>query len=141
MRLQTSNYHATCGGSGRRSHSSRLNLFDTFSYKSYLVLARNLGEFWPRRDRPTPPDIRGFIDKLAREHYGSDWSRDTGVVRRSGYKQLRPKTAPIDGKLRSDPDVSFFEAANPGHRKGGMLVCLAPLTALNLFSAIKRARR
>lgn len=115
--------------------------FDTFSYKSYLVLARNLGEFWPRRDRPTPPDIRGFIDKLASEHYGSDWSRDTGVVRRSGYKQLRPETAPIDRKLRSDPDVSFFEAANPGHREGDMLVCLAPLTALNLFSAIKRARR
>jgi len=25
---------------------------DTFSYKSYLLLARNLAEYWPRRDRP-----------------------------------------------------------------------------------------
>ena len=27
---------------------------DTFSYKSYLLLVRNLAEYWPRRDRPTP---------------------------------------------------------------------------------------
>src|SRR6266498_3794147 len=27
--------------------------FDTFSYRSYLLLPRNLAEYWPRRDRPT----------------------------------------------------------------------------------------
>jgi len=27
--------------------------FDTFSLKSYLLLSRNLAEYWPRRDRPT----------------------------------------------------------------------------------------
>jgi hypothetical protein len=115
-------------------------LFDTFSYKSYLLLARNLGEYWPRRDRVTPADTAEFIDRLATERYGADWNRATGVVRRSGYKQLRAHTAPVDEKLRSDPDVSFFEAANPGHREGDMLVCLAPLTARSLFRAIKRAR-
>jgi hypothetical protein len=125
----------------RRPLAEAYWFFDTFSYKSYLILARNLGEFWPRRDRATPPDTLAFIDELASEQYGSDWSCDTGIVRRSGYKRLWPQTAPIDGKLRSDPDVSFFEAANPGHREGDMLVCLAPLTVRNLFSAIKRAAR
>ena len=125
----------------RRPFAPAYWFFDTFSYKSYLILARNLGEFWPRRARATPPNTAAFIDKLASEQYGADWNRDTGLVRRSGYKQLRPETAPIDAKLRSDPDVSFFEAANPGHREGDMLVCLAPLTARNLFGAIRRARR
>ena len=115
--------------------------FDTFSYKSYLLLARNLKEFWPRRERPPPPQTAALIDKLATERYAADWNRATGVVRRSGYKQLRAHTAPIEGKLRSDPDVSFFEAANPGHRDGDMLVCLAPLTAGNLLGAIMRSRR
>src|SRR6185437_6067715 len=87
-------------------------LFDTFSYKSYLLMARNLREFWPRRDRVTPADTAAFIDMLATDRYGADWNRATGVVRRSGYKQLRPHTALVEGKLRSDPDVSFFEAAN-----------------------------
>jgi hypothetical protein len=125
----------------RRPFAPAYWFFDTFSYKSYLILARNLGEFWPRRDRAAPSDTAAFMDRLAREQYGADWNRDRGVVRRSGYKQLRPETAPIDAKLRSDPDVSFFEAANPSHREGDMLVCLAPLTARNLFGAIRRARR
>ena len=34
---------------------------DTFSYKSYLLLARNLAEYWPRRDRPTPAAIRRVV--------------------------------------------------------------------------------
>ncbi|HEU5442290.1 MAG TPA: hypothetical protein VFU61_00600 [Steroidobacteraceae bacterium] len=116
-------------------------LFDTFSYKSYLVLARNLREFWPRRDRAVPPDTLAFIHRLASDRYGPDWNRETGIVRRSGDKRLRPATAPIDGALLSDPDIRFFEAANPGHREGDMLVCLAPLTAGNLIGAIKRRWR
>jgi hypothetical protein len=115
--------------------------FGTYSYKSYLILARNFREFWPRCDRVTPPGMAAFIDSLASARFGSDWIRATGIVRRSGYKQLRPETAPIEHKLRSDPDVSYFEAANPRHGQGDMLVCLGPLTVRNLFSAVKRARR
>ncbi|MGH8181431.1 MAG: hypothetical protein ACRETR_10695 [Steroidobacteraceae bacterium] len=122
----------------RRPWATAYWFFDTFSYKSYLVLARNLREFWPRRDRATPPDVLAFIDELASKRYGADWNRETGVVRRSGYKRLLPGTAPVDGTISSDPDVSFFEAANPGHREGDMLVCLAPLTARNLLAAIGR---
>jgi hypothetical protein len=124
----------------RRPFAKAYWFFDTFSYKSYLIPARNLREFWPRRDRPTPSDSKAFVDRLATDRYGADWNRETGVVRRSGYKQLLPDAAPLDHKVRADPDVRFFEAANPGHREGDMLVCLAPLTARNLFGAIKRAR-
>lgn len=125
----------------RRPLATAYCFFDSYSYKSYLLLARNFGEFWPRRDRVTPSDTAAFIDRLASARYGSAWNRDTGVVRGSGYEQLRPTTAPIDGNLRSDADVRFFEAANPGHREGDMLVCLAPLTPRNLFRAITRAWR
>jgi hypothetical protein len=123
----------------RRPLAAAYWFFDTFSYKSYLVLARNLREFWPRRDGATPPDTLAFIDELASRRYGPDWNRESGVVRRSGYKRLRSTTAPIDRALSSDPDVNFFEAANPGHREGDMLVCLAPLTVRNLLGAIRRA--
>lgn len=122
----------------RRPLAAAYWFFDTFSYKSYLVLARNLREFWPRRERAPPADTQAFIDELAKDRYGPDWNANTGVVRRSGDKRLRPATAPIDGALSYDPDVNFFEAANPGHREGDMLVCLAPLTAGNLLGAIRR---
>lgn len=113
--------------------------FDTFSYKSYLLSPRNLAEFWPRRDVPTPPDVAQLIDMLARRRYGDAWSPATGVVRRTGHKRLRPTTAPIDELHLSDPDVRFFEAANPGHRDGDMLVCLVPLSVSQLLWAVWRA--
>jgi len=124
----------------RRPFAKAYWFFDTFSYKSYLIPARNFREFWPRRERPASPDVAAFVDLLAHQRYGEDWNRETGVVRRSGYKQLLPATAPIDETARSDPAVRFFEVSNPGHREGDMLVCLAPLTLVNLFSAIKRNR-
>jgi hypothetical protein len=125
----------------RRPFAPTYWLFDTYSYKSYLVLARNLGEFWPRRTRATPADTAAFIDSLASKRYGESWNRDTGIVRSSGHKQLRAQTAPIDEKARVDPDIRFFDDANPGHRAGDMLVCLAPLTAQNLLGAIRRSLR
>ncbi len=115
--------------------------FDTFSYKSYLLLPRNLREFWPRREHPTPPEVARFIHHLAQPRYGGDWNQATGVVNSSGKKRLLPTTAPLDVATLADPDVRFFDTANPGHRDGDMLVCIAPLTAGNLLGAALRIFR
>jgi hypothetical protein len=123
----------------RRPWQRAFWFFDTFSYKSYLILPRNLAEFWPRAGRQTPLEAVRFIDFLAARRYGVAWSPDTGVVRRSGQKRLRSATAPIDQKQRTDPDVRFFERINPGHAEGDMLVCLVPLSARNLAGAVVRA--
>jgi hypothetical protein len=113
--------------------------FDTFSYKSYVLLPHNLTEFWPRRERATPSAVARFIDFLARRRYGDAWSSATGVVTRSGDKRLRPNTAPIESPHLSDPDVAFFETSNPRHRDGDMLVCLVPLSARNLLRPVLKA--
>jgi hypothetical protein len=115
--------------------------FDTFSYKSYLILPRNLAQFWPRRGVATPESVAQFIDHLARRRYGADWSAETGVVRRSGEKRLQATAAPLDSKALSDPDIRFFDTVNPGHRDGDMLVCLAPLSFRNMMGAIARRFR
>ncbi|MGH7618635.1 MAG: hypothetical protein ACREPM_15555 [Gemmatimonadaceae bacterium] len=113
--------------------------FDTFSYKSYMLLPHYFGEFWPRRDRSTPLATRRFIDELARRRYGASWIAERGIVERSGHKRLRPTTAPVGETMLRDPDIAFFEHANPGHRDGDMLVCLAPLTPRNVAGALWRA--
>jgi hypothetical protein len=115
--------------------------FDTFSYQSYRILPRNLSEFWPRRDQVTPAPVARFVDHLARRRYGDNWSPATGVVRGLGQKRLLPSTAPPDLPALVDPDARFFESANPGHRDGDMLVCLAPLSMRNLSGAIGKAAR
>lgn len=116
-------------------------LFDTFSYKSYMILPRNLVEFWPRRDISAPPKTERFIDFLAQARYGDDWSRESGVVRRSGKKRLRPETAPVDELQLANADIRFYDTKNPGHRDGDMLVCLVPLNGRNFRGVAARRLR
>jgi hypothetical protein len=118
--------------------------FDTFSYKSYLLLSRNFRQFWPRFDRETPEWERALMDRLSARTYGPAWRPAQGIVSRSGHKRLRPETAPLQPALAERPDVDFFARTNPGHAEGDMLVCLCPLTLVNWLSvairALKRSR-
>jgi hypothetical protein len=113
--------------------------FDTFSYKSYLLLPRNFREFWPRHDRATPAWEHALLNHLAIRTYGVAWQPDRGVVTRSGRKRLRPEVAPLEAKLVGGADVEYFDRANPGHAEGDMLVCLCPLSAANWLSVGVRA--
>jgi hypothetical protein len=113
--------------------------FDTFSYKSYLLLPKNFREFWPRFDQPTPASVAALIDHLARQVYGADWQPSVGRVAASGKKRLREDAAPLTAAVARMPEVEFFARANPQHGAGEMLVCLCPLSAKNWWSAATRA--
>ncbi|HEY6124422.1 MAG TPA: hypothetical protein VIV63_07205, partial [Steroidobacteraceae bacterium] len=113
--------------------------FDTFSYKSYLLLPRNFREFWPRHDVPTPEPRAALINQLATETYGQDWNPERGVVVRSGQKRMRATAAPLVLGPGADPALEFFSRANPGHADGDMLVCLCPLTLSNWISVGRKA--
>ena len=113
---------------------------DTLSYKSYLLMPRNLRECWPRYDRPTPAWERGLMDFLARRRYGEHWRPEQGIVARSERKQVCPETAQLAGDPE-DPHLEFYARANPGHAEGDMLVCLCPLSARNWLSAALHALR
>jgi hypothetical protein len=113
--------------------------FDTFSYKSYLLLPRNFREYWPRHDRPTPQAQTALIDQLATRLYGPAWNPYRGVVVRSGQKRMRSSAAPLVLGPGADPVIEFFARANPGHADGDMLVCLCPLTLMNWLSVARNA--
>ena len=105
--------------------------FDTFSYKSYLLLPRNFSEFWPRSERNPPEGERALLDHLATETYGDAWRPQFGIAARSGKKRLRPDAAPLNHNVPLTPELRFFSKANPGHAEGDRLVCLCPLTLSN----------
>lgn len=115
--------------------------FDTFSYKSYLLLPRNFREFWPRYDRPLPPSERALIDHLATKHYRAAWRSHNGTVAGSEYKRLKTQSAPLDEKIALDPHVRYFVETNPCHAEGDMLVCLCPLNLLNWATLALHALR
>ena len=113
--------------------------FDTFSYKSYLLLPRNFRRFWPRHDEPTPAPRAALIDQLATRLYGPAWRPARGIAVRSGRKRLRAATAPLAVTPDTSPDIRFFVTANPGHAEGDMLICLCPLTLGNWLSVARHA--
>ncbi|AKF11722.1 hypothetical protein [Sandaracinus amylolyticus] len=110
--------------------------FDTFSYKSYALMARNFGEFWPRPDREMPDDERSLLDRLARERYGSRWDPARGVASSAG-KRMREGVAPVPSRT-SDPWISYFARTNPTYADGTVLVCLCPLDRANLSVFARR---
>jgi len=112
--------------------------FDTFSYKSYLLLPRNFVRYWPRHDQPTPEPQAALIDQLAAAAYGPAWRPERGIVVR-GNKRLRANAAPLPDVAHGGAQVAFFARANPGHAEGDMLVCLCPLTLRNWASLATRA--
>jgi hypothetical protein len=113
--------------------------FDSFSYKSYLLLPRNFRDFWPRYDRLTPEAPAALLDQLATAMYGPAWRPARGVAVRSGQKRLRETAAPLTHLPQPDPNLEFFARANPGHAEGDMLICLCPLTLANWLCVARRA--
>jgi hypothetical protein len=115
--------------------------FDTFSYKSYLLLAFNFAEFWPRPDQPLPRWERGLLETLARQWYGDGWDSTQGVVHHQGGKKLRAGVAPISETDLAEPHIRFFHERNPRHQEGEVLVCLAPLSWRNWLSILGNSLR
>jgi len=112
-------------------------------YKTYLLLARNFPEHWPRHDRPTPSWQALLIDTLARERFGLEWRPKEGVLRHDKpLGRLREDIAPIDDSLLSAPDIAFFVRRNPGYTRGDELCCIGRV-GLDLWTSYmtKLARR
>lgn len=112
--------------------------YDTFSFKSYLMLPNNFREFWPRHDRPTPPAIRDLLDRLGQHRYGTDWDAARGICRRGG-RRLKAGVATITEEMLANEHIRYFHARNPGYRDGDMLAVLVPLTAGNWLGVLARA--
>lgn len=116
-------------------------------YKTYLLLARNFAEHWPRAGRATPPWERGVLDLLARERFGDAWRRDLGIVRfPRPAGRLKDGVAPLAEDVLALPEARFFHEANPGWTRGDELACLGKVTLLLLPRYLakqlrRRARR
>ena len=111
-------------------------------YKTYRFLTVFFKEYYPRYDRPTPPEIQEVIDHLARERFGSEYYPELGIVRFSkGATPLREGVAEITERRLKDPHVAFFVARNPGHAQGDELVCLTRIHPNNFTAAGRRMIR
>lgn len=94
-------------------------------FRTYLLLARNFPEYWPRHDRATPRWQAAVLDDFARSRFGDAWQPELGVLRFPKCEgKLKGEVVGIDDRARSLAEVRFFEQRNPGHASGEELCCL-----------------
>jgi hypothetical protein len=110
----------------------------TSGFRTYRFLPVFWQEFYPRFDRPTPPELLRLLDRLAREKFGSQFDPSTGVVRFENPQRLREGLDNVPAGRESNPHVEFFLTHNPGHAVGDELVCLTELSRENLTAAGRR---
>ncbi len=108
-------------------------------YKTYKMLPNYALEFWPRYDKPTPPDVKLIIDKLAFLKFGKDYDSSAGIIKFSDTdERLRGEYSEIKPQLTADPHINFFAHANPSHYLGHELACLMDFKEDNLNDYAKQ---
>ncbi len=112
----------------------------TKGYKTYLLLTRNFGSYWPRAGHETPVREAALLSSLAFEKFGSAWRPAEGIVHFDTPKgRLREEVAPIPASLQSDRDVRFFLESNPQYMHGDELCCLGLFDRSVWFAALRKA--
>lgn len=101
--------------------------------RTYRYLHVFSKDYAPNRRRPTPPDVRALIDRLAAERFGSAYRPAEGLVRHpESHGHLKSEWhTPSDSR---HPEAAYFRQRNPGCLNGDELVCLTRLAPDNLRS-------
>jgi hypothetical protein len=111
-------------------------------YKTYRFLTVFYKEFYPRYDKPTPPETQAIMEHLASQRFGSDYHCEEGIVRfKNGATPLRDGVAGVTDERLHDPHVAFYISRNPGHVHGDELVCITRIHPDNFTPAGRRMAR
>jgi hypothetical protein len=111
-------------------------------YKTYRFLTVFYREFYPRHDKPTPPEMQALMDHLACERFGDEYLKDLGVVRfKNGATPLRDGVAAVTEERLHDAHVAFYIERNPGHVHGDEFVCITRVHPDNFTPAGRRMAR
>ena len=96
-------------------------------YKTYLLMANNFDEHWPRHEEATPQHEHQLMQQAATTLFGDNYDHECGLVRfAKSPGHLKRGVASVSDDLRDrNPRVDFFVQRNPTWLEGSELVCLA----------------
>lgn len=104
---------------------------DTLCYKPYLVFAKTLDEYYPSYKTPNSKRIKQVIDFIGETHYPDSYDSSTGTVVKNINLVRDPSSVIREADLQ-DPDIRFYEQANPHYNIGRGLITLGPGNRKNL---------
>src|SRR5215510_3140079 len=110
-------------------------------YKTYLMMANNFAEHFPRREMSTPADRRAIAEAFYLKLFPERYDPATGLITfPAGACRLKSGVAEISNEMKaSNPRIAFFEKVNPEWRNGVELACLARMTLAMPFRYAAKA--
>ena len=105
---------------------------DALTYRSYLVFAKTLKEYYPTFQSEMPKNVRNLRDFIGKTYYPDSFCKKTGTVKKDQNLVADP-SAVIQEKYMIDPDIAFFAKTNKHHAEGHGLLTLAPINVTNLM--------
>jgi hypothetical protein len=96
-------------------------------YKTYLLMANNFVEHYPRHEEKTPIEKKDIMDKFATELYPKNYDPNSGLIKFNGiHDHLKTDVAPITEEMKyKNERIKFFSETNDSWKIGTELVCLA----------------
>jgi hypothetical protein len=98
-------------------------------YKTYLLMANNFAEHYPRYERETPANKQEVLDAFAASLFAGAYRKETGLIDfQRSLGQLKAGVAPITADMLEHPRIHFFNERNPTWSRGTELACIARMT-------------
>jgi hypothetical protein len=96
-------------------------------YKTYLLLANNFLDYYPRHDKPNDPKHRRLIEAYCNKLFPGKYDAEREVLDFGQNSQcLKDDVAPITAEMaRLNPAIGYFEERNPEWWRGVELPCIA----------------
>ena len=109
-------------------------------YKTYLLMANNFKEYYPRYDQDIPKDKKQILDSFGKELYQDYYYPEKGIISFTGHSIntskdcLKDSITPITKEMiLGNRKIRYFADQNPNWQKGDELACLAQMTLLMPF--------
>lgn len=97
-------------------------------YKTFLLLAKNVKDYWPNMEGETPAFEKSLLEELCHKKFGDSWKPELGVLKfETCPGKLKGEIAPITTRDLREPLIQFFVDKNPGHADGDELCCIGKI--------------
>ncbi|KPA13199.1 hypothetical protein MHK_006583 [Candidatus Magnetomorum sp. HK-1] len=108
-------------------------------YKTYLLLANNFPEYYPRFDQPGTEKQKNLVRQFSEYLYADYYDPKKELIIFPGHTcKLKGDIAPISAKHLKNPKIDFFQKRNPTWQKGSELPCVGLIDFNTSYSYVKK---